>query len=58
MGLEPQELNRALQGRGRIAPVWIRILDHFNLELTVKVKAHNDKSDPGRGGGGARSEAG
>lgn len=39
MGLEPQELNRALQGRGKIAPVWQTILDHFNLDLTVKDKA-------------------
>lgn len=38
MGLEPQELNRALQGRGKIAPVWVTILDHFNLELTVRPK--------------------
>lgn len=38
MGLEPQELNRALQGRGKIAPVWQTILDHFGLELTVREK--------------------
>ncbi|MBZ9712152.1 hypothetical protein [Deinococcus multiflagellatus] len=38
MGLEPQELNRALQSRGKIAPVWQTILDYFNLELTVKGK--------------------
>ncbi|WP_344983785.1 hypothetical protein [Deinococcus rubellus] len=36
MGLEPQELNRALQGRGKIAPVWLTILDHFKLELVAK----------------------
>lgn len=38
MGLEPQELNRALQGRGKIAPVWQTILDHFKLDLTTKEK--------------------
>lgn len=38
MGLTPQELNRALQDRGKIAPVWQTILDHFGLELTVKQK--------------------
>lgn len=38
MGLEPQELNRALQGRGKIAPVWKTILDFFGLELTVRPK--------------------
>lgn len=43
MGLEPQELNRALRGRGKIAPVWARILDHFNFDLTVTAKAENDQ---------------
>lgn len=38
MGLEPQELNRALQSRGRIPPVWQKILDHFKLDVTVKPK--------------------
>lgn len=44
MGLEPQELNRALQNRGKIAPVWQTILDKFNLELTVKPKAPDGES--------------
>ncbi|WP_146202804.1 helix-turn-helix domain-containing protein [Deinococcus irradiatisoli] len=38
MGMEPQELSRALQRQGKIPPVWIKILDHFNLDLTVKPK--------------------
>lgn len=42
MGLEPQELNRALQSRGRIAPVWQKILDHFKLDLTVKPKEEHE----------------
>ncbi|UQN10336.1 hypothetical protein [Deinococcus sp. QL22] len=38
MGMEPQELSRALQKQGKIPPVWVKILDHFNLDLTVKAK--------------------
>jgi transcriptional regulator with XRE-family HTH domain len=42
MGLEPQELNRALQNRGKIPPVWATILNHFKLKLTAEPKQPED----------------
>lgn len=38
IGIPPQNLNRALQERGMIAPVWQKILDHFDLKLVVVKK--------------------
>jgi len=42
MGLEPQELNRALQSRGKIPLVWVTILHHFKLKLTVEPEQPQD----------------
>ena len=43
IGIPPQNLNRALQERGLIAPVWQRILDHFDLKIVVVKKSQADK---------------
>lgn len=38
LGLKPQALGRALRNGGKIPPIWSRVLDYFDLELTVKKK--------------------
>ncbi len=38
IGMTPQELNRALQERGKPPAVWQRILGALNLELTALPK--------------------
>lgn len=39
IGVPAQNLNRALQERGMIAPIWQRILDHFGLKIIVVNKS-------------------
>lgn len=44
MGVQPQNLNRALQERGIIAPIWQRILDYFDLKVIVVRKSEAESS--------------
>lgn len=44
IGIPPQNLNRALQERGMVAPIWTKILDYFDLKIVVMKKSQSPES--------------